>query len=128
MGVLAAELLHRGDGADLLRRGDLARVGTTLREAGEVGSAGMDGSPSPGARLRRSGETGSAGVRGTTEDVSVSAAGPAGPSVSRSERFAANLSISLAPTSVITPRPNWAGRPVTLNDVSTVTLVSAPSG
>ncbi len=40
-------------------------------------------------------------------------------------RLSANLSMSLPPTSAMTPRPNCAGRPVTLNDVSTVTSVAS---
>ena len=31
------------------------------------------------------------------------------------------------PTSVITPRPNWAGRPVMFRSVSTLTRVELPS-
>ena len=33
------------------------------------------------------------------------------------------MPISLPPTSAITPRPNWAGRPVTFSEVCTTTLV-----
>ena len=38
-------------------------------------------------------------------------------------RHCANCPISLPPTSCMTPRPNCAGRPVTLNEVDTTTLV-----
>ena len=41
-------------------------------------------------------------------------------------RFWANCSTSLPPTSTITPRPNWAGRPVTFIVVCMVALVASP--
>ena len=43
-------------------------------------------------------------------------------------RFAANCSTSLPPTSTITPRPNWAGRPVTFIVVCMLTWVPDPEG
>ena len=44
-----------------------------------------------------------------------------------SARLLAKTPISLALTSAITPRPNWAGRPVTFSEVWTVTSVWSPS-
>jgi hypothetical protein len=49
------------------------------------------------------------------------------PEASCCARLSANLSIRREPTSVITPRPNCAGRPVTLSVVCSVTTV-APAG
>jgi hypothetical protein len=40
--------------------------------------------------------------------------------------LAENLSISRPATSDITPRPNWAGRPVTFSEVCTTTRVWSP--
>ena len=54
------------------------------------------------------------------------AAGADGVPIS-SARHAANWSMSLAATSVMTPRPNCAGRPVTLRSVTTCTLVEPPA-
>ena len=56
--------------------------------------------------------------------VPVGAAAPS-PDISWA-RFSANFSTSLPPTSTITPRPNWAGRPVTFIVVCMVTLVASP--
>ena len=50
----------------------------------------------------------------------------ASPSPSWAASLSANWPSSLLPTSVITPRPNWAGRPVMLRSVSTSTRVMAP--
>ncbi len=41
-------------------------------------------------------------------------------------RFVANCPTSLPPTSTMTPRPNWAGRPVTFIVVCMVTWVPLP--
>ena len=46
------------------------------------------------------------------------------PEASCCARLSANLSISREPTSVITPRPNCAGRPVTFSVVCSVTRVA----
>ena len=53
---------------------------------------------------------------------------PALSSVISWRRFWANCSTSLPPTSTITPRPNWAGRPVTFIVVCMVALVPSPPG
>ena len=54
------------------------------------------------------------------------AAGEPSPA-SSAARLAANLSMIRPLTSAMTPRPNWAGRPVTLIVVCTTTLVWPPS-
>ena len=41
-------------------------------------------------------------------------------------RFWANCSTGLLPTSTITPRPNWAGRPVTFIVVCMLAVVPSP--
>ena len=52
---------------------------------------------------------------------------PAAPSSAISwRRFWANCSTSLLPTSIITPRPNWAGRPVTFIVVCMLAVVPSP--
>src|SRR4051794_41101778 len=60
-------------------------------------------------------------------DSARSASPCASPAPSWAASLSANWPSSLLPTSVITPRPNWAGRPVMLRSVSTFTRVIAPS-
>jgi hypothetical protein len=63
--------------------------------------------------------------------VGVSVAGaavtPASPAPSWAASLSANWPSSLLPTSVMTPRPNWAGRPVMFRSVRTSTRVVSPS-
>ena len=84
-----------------------------------VAAAGV---PPPG-----SGAAGAAGVPPRAPAAAV-AAGPASwaaaPSPdSSAARFVANFPMIRPPTSAITPRPNWAGRPVTVMVVRTRTRV-----
>ena len=51
----------------------------------------------------------------------------ASPLASWAESLSANWPSSLLPTSVITPRPNCAGRPVMFRSVTTSTRVVSPS-
>jgi hypothetical protein len=60
---------------------------------------------------------------GTAGSGPARSAGESFPAVSMSARLVAKMPISLALTSAITPRPNWAGRPVTFSEVCTVTSV-----
>ncbi len=55
-------------------------------------------------------------------------AAAAGSASSWAASFSENCPSSLLPTSVITPRPNWAGRPVMVRSVTTSTRVPEPSG
>ena len=60
-------------------------------------------------------------------DVLVSSTGVP-PASSLPARQSTNCPSSLSETSCMTPRPNWAGLPVTLRSVTTRTRVSEPSG
>ena len=89
-----------------------------------VGCAAGAGAPSVGGRA-------AAVVAGRGTAGGCGAAGwrrlAAGSAASMAARLSAKMPMSLPPTSARTPRPNWAGLPVTFSVVCTMTSVWSPS-
>src|SRR6516164_11643396 len=100
----------------------VAPPGTPLAAAGEPAAVGA---PAAGPEA---GAPGSAPLAAPVvlAALAVPPADGEPPPASNAARLAANLSMIRPPTSAMTPRPNWAGRPVTLIVVCTVTLVWLP--
>ena len=90
-----------------------------------AGAAAPD--PASATALRRLAPASWTPLSGAAPPASVLALASLPPEISW-PRFSANLSTSLPPTSTMTPRPNWAGRPVTFIVVCMMTLVASPDG